>query len=130
MRRAASAARSSARGGVALVPPSRAASTFHAPRIGGTLSRPWMPRPGVVNRRSMARVLPGTGLRVRRGRRADLPQLAAVLGPGGEGLERVLRRLLADLGRDVYVAEEPGGEIVGLVSVVYARSLVRGGLGA
>lgn len=79
----------------------------------------------------MAHLLPGTGLRVRRGRRRDLPQLRAVLEPGaGERLERVLRRLLADLGRDVYVAEDASGEIVGLVSVIYARSLVRGGLAA
>jgi len=84
----------------------------------------------MLKRPRMARLLPASGLRVRRARRRDLAQLAAVLGPGAEGLERVLRRLLADLGRDVYVAEDRSGEIVGLVSVVYARSLVRGGLGA
>ena len=78
----------------------------------------------------MGRLLPASGLRVRRGRRRDLVQLGALLGPAAERLERVVRRLLADLGRDVYVAEDGSGEIVGLVSVVYARSLVRGGLGA
>jgi GNAT superfamily N-acetyltransferase len=79
----------------------------------------------------MARLLPGTALRVRRGRRHDLPQIRAVLGaPAVERLERVYRRILADLGTDVYVAEDTGGEIVGLVSVVYTRSLARGGLSA
>jgi hypothetical protein len=77
------------------------------------------------------RLLPGTALRVRRGRRRDLPQMQAVLGvPPGECPVRFYRRLLADLGTDVYVAEDAGGEIVGVVSVVYARSLVRGGLSA
>ena len=78
-----------------------------------------------------ARFLPGTTLRVRRGRRRDLPQLQAVLGTADDGrLARSYRRVLADLGADVYVAEEPDGAIVGGVSLVYARSLVRGGLSA
>jgi GNAT superfamily N-acetyltransferase len=79
----------------------------------------------------MGRLLPGTTVRVRRGRRGDLAQVQALLGAdAGARLERVFRRILADLGSDVYVAEDGGGEIVGLVSVVYARSLVRGGLAA
>src|SRR6059036_3763081 len=79
----------------------------------------------------MARLLPGTGVRVRRGRRRDVARLAPLLGArGGDRLERVMRRILADLGTDVYVAEDGEGEIVGLVSVVYARSLVRGGMSA
>jgi hypothetical protein len=78
----------------------------------------------------MARIIPGTGVRLRRGRRHDAARLASLLGPAGEGLERVVRRLLADLGNDVYVAEDGRGEIVGLVSVVYARSLMRGGVSA
>jgi hypothetical protein len=79
----------------------------------------------------MARLLPASGARVRRGRRRDLPALAAVLGPEASvRLERVFRRILADLRNDVYVAEDARGEIVGLVSIVYARSLVRGGLSA
>ncbi|HYY05231.1 MAG TPA: hypothetical protein VE997_01540, partial [Candidatus Limnocylindria bacterium] len=45
-------------------------------------------------------------------------------------LERIFRRLLADLGTDLYVAEDERGEIVGLVSVLYARSLARGGRSA
>jgi hypothetical protein len=79
----------------------------------------------------MPQRLPGTALRVRRGRRHDLEQIRAVLGaPASARLERVYRRILADLGTDVYVAEAAGGEIVGLVSVVYARSLARGGISA
>jgi GNAT superfamily N-acetyltransferase len=79
----------------------------------------------------MARLLPGTAVRVRRGRRRDLAQVQSLLGAdAGDRLERFFRRILADLGSDVYVAEDGGGEIVGLVAVVYARSLVRGGLSA
>jgi hypothetical protein len=77
----------------------------------------------------MARLLSGTGFRVRRGRRRDLPQLAALLGCDAAGWRaRTFRRILADLGTDVYVAEDGGGELVGMVSVVYARSLAHGGL--
>jgi hypothetical protein len=77
------------------------------------------------------RLLPGTTLRVRRGRRRDLAQMQDLLGlPGGDRPVRFFRRILADLGADVYVAEEPGGAIVGVVSLVYARSLTRGGLSA
>jgi len=77
------------------------------------------------------RLLPGTALRVRRGRRRDLPQVQALLGAGADArLERVFRRILADLGRDLYVAVDAGDEVVGVVSVVYARSLVLGGLAA
>jgi GNAT superfamily N-acetyltransferase len=50
---------------------------------------------------------------------------------GADGLPpKFFRRLINDLGADVYVAEDPGGAIVGLVSVAYARSLVRGGASA
>ena len=77
------------------------------------------------------RRLPGTALGVRRARRSDLPQLRALLGAEATArLERMLRRLLADLRTDVYVAEDAAGEIVGVVSIAYARSLVRGGLAA
>src|SRR5439155_721933 len=76
----------------------------------------------------MARLLPGTAVRVRRGRRHDLPGVQALLAaPADDRLERVFRRILADLGTDLYVAEDERGEIVGLVSVLYARSLARGG---
>jgi hypothetical protein len=77
------------------------------------------------------RLLPGTTLRVRRGRRDDLVAVCAVLGvvPPAH-LPRGLRRLLADLGADVYVAEEPDGTVVGVVAVTYARSLFRGGMAA
>lgn len=76
-------------------------------------------------------VLPGTGIRLRRGRRRDLAQVQSLLGlAGGDRLARFFRRVVADLGTDLYVAEDGDGAIVGLVSVVYARSLVRGGMSA
>ncbi len=76
----------------------------------------------------MARLLPGTAVRVRRGRRHDLAAVQALLAaPACDRLERVFRRILADLGTDLYVAEDERGEIVGLVSVLYLRSLARGG---
>ena len=79
----------------------------------------------------MARLLPGTAVRVRRGRRHDLAAVQALLAaPATDRLERIFRRLLADLGTDLYVAEDERGEIVGLVSVLYARSLARGGRSA
>ena len=82
-----------------------------------------------------ARSIPGTDVRVRRGRRQDLPRVSALLGAAAaasapERLARFFRRLLADLGNDLYVAEDARGEIVGLVAVTYARSLVRGGRSA
>src|SRR5207244_4337499 len=58
----------------------------------------------------------------------DSPALLAA--PADDRLERVFRRILADLGTDLYVAEDERGEIVGLVSVLYARSLARGGRSA
>lgn len=77
------------------------------------------------------RLLPGVGARVRRGRRHDLPEVEAILGtPPGASDARRYRRHLADLGADVYVAEDAAGTIVALVSVAYARSLVRGGVSA
>jgi len=80
----------------------------------------------------MSRVLlPDAGVRVRRGRRRDLPQVQSLLGVAGDDrLTRYFRRIVADLGTDFYVAEDRAGTIVGLVSVVYARSLVRGGISA
>ncbi|HLY37321.1 MAG TPA: hypothetical protein VKU61_04755 [Candidatus Binatia bacterium] len=76
-------------------------------------------------------LLPDAGVRVRRGRRRDLPQVQSLLGlAGGDRLARYFRRIVADLGTDFYVAEDRAGAIVGLVSVVYARSLVRGGISA
>ena len=80
----------------------------------------------------MSRVLAlDTGVRVRRGRRRDLPQVQSLLGiAGGDRLARFFRRVVADLGTDLYVAEDGDGAIVGLVSVVYARSVVRGGMSA
>jgi len=78
-----------------------------------------------------ARLLPGTDVRVRRGRRGDLEALGRVLGvPASGRMVRAYRRIVADLGNDVYVAEDARGELVGVVSVVYRRSLVQGGLAA
>ncbi|HZP42374.1 MAG TPA: hypothetical protein VFD84_12830 [Candidatus Binatia bacterium] len=78
-----------------------------------------------------ARRLLESGVRIRRGRRRDLPAVERVLGRApATGFGRVYRRVLRDLGTDVYVAEDAGGAIVGLVAVVYARSLVRGGASA
>ena len=69
--------------------------------------------------------------RVRRGRRHDLSQVVAVLGARDDDrLRRLYGRILKDLRSDVYVAEEPGGEIVGIVALQYARSLVQGGMAA
>ena len=77
------------------------------------------------------RRLPGTTLSVRRGRRADLAQLRDLIAlPPDARLERFLRRMLADLGMDIYVAEDGERQIVGVVSVAYRRSLMRGGLWA
>jgi hypothetical protein len=67
------------------------------------------------------------GLRLRRGRRRDLDRLRGLLSGRSEPrAERFDRRTLADLGHDVYVAEAPGGELVGVVVVAYVRSLRAG----
>jgi len=42
------------------------------------------------------------------------------------GRERFDRRTLASLAGDVYVAEDAAGEIVGIVSVAYLRSMTEG----
>jgi hypothetical protein len=53
---------------------------------------------------------------VRRGRRRDFAQVRSLVdADAGARLERVFRRIVADLGTDVYVAESGDGEIVGLV---------------
>jgi len=79
----------------------------------------------------MTRLLPGTAVRVRRGRRRDFAQVQSLVDAAARAhLERVFRRIVADLGTDVYVAESGDGEIVGLIAVTYARSLVRGGISA
>ncbi|MCW5893511.1 MAG: NAD-glutamate dehydrogenase [bacterium] len=71
--------------------------------------------------------LPGTDVRVRRARRQDLPRLAPLLAGDAAGRDRrFFRRLLADLGADVYVAEDAAGALVGVVAVAYVRSLAAG----
>ena len=56
--------------------------------------------------------------------------LTSTTGDSPARRARFFRRLVADLGHDLYVAEDAGGEIVGLVAVSYARSLLRGGRSA
>lgn len=71
--------------------------------------------------------LPGLGVRLRRARRTDLDAVRALLGrPPWPGAQRFDRRYVADLGHDVYVAQDARGEVVGVVAVVYVRSLARG----
>jgi hypothetical protein len=66
-------------------------------------------------------------VRVRRGRRSDLPRVRWLL-PLADGArrERFDRRTLASLAGDVYVAEDADGAIVGIVSVAYLRSVAEG----
>ncbi len=71
----------------------------------------------------MSKLLPGASVRLRRGRRRDVAGVRALLGDASERRERYDRRLLTDLGTDVYVAEDAGGEIVGVVAVAYLPSL-------
>lgn len=71
--------------------------------------------------------LPGTDVRVRRARRQDLPRLVPLLGEAAAAnRRRFFRRVLADLGNDVYVAEAADGALVGVVAVAYLRSLAAG----
>src|SRR6185369_3656432 len=66
-------------------------------------------------------------VRVRRGRRSDLPRVRSLLPMAdAAGRERFDRRTLASLAGDVYVAEDAAGAIVGVVSVAYLRSLGEG----
>ena len=78
-----------------------------------------------------AEALAGTNVRVRRGRRDDLPRVLALLGrESAPATTRLYRRVVADLGTDLYVAEDAAGQVIGLVAIVYSRSLFRGGLSA
>ena len=67
-------------------------------------------------------------IHIRRGRRTDYAALAALCTwPATEGnLPRLFRRAVADLGYDLYVAEE-GGRAIGVVAVSYVRALGLGG---
>jgi hypothetical protein len=65
-------------------------------------------------------------IRLRRGRRSDFARVQALLSAAARERERFVRRTLASLAGDVYVAEAPGGEIVGVVAVSYPRSLWAG----
>jgi len=78
-----------------------------------------------------SKLLPGTGARVRRGQRRDLARLRVFLAYDPATRRGPFdRRLLADLGTDVYVAEDEGGAIVGVVAVAYVRSLAAGAAAA
>lgn len=66
-------------------------------------------------------------VRLRRGRRSDLPRVRALLpAPPGGRRERFDRRTFASLAGDVYIAEDARGAIVGVVSVAYLRSVTAG----
>src|SRR5262245_43263901 len=67
-------------------------------------------------------------IHIRRGRRTDYAALAALCTwPATEGnLPRLFRRTVADLGYDLYVAEEEG-RAIGMVAVSYVRALALGG---
>jgi hypothetical protein len=66
-------------------------------------------------------------VRVRRGRRSDLPGVRSLLPVADPAArERFDRRTLASLAGDVYVAEDAAGGIVGVVSVAYLRSMSEG----
>jgi len=72
--------------------------------------------------------LTGKEVRLRRGSRRDLEAIARLLDPSAlaERGRRFDRRLVADLGHDVYVAESREGELVGVVALAYFRSLTAG----
>lgn len=77
------------------------------------------------------RLLPGTQVRVRRGQPRDLTPLRAFLGfDEATRRGRFDRRMLSDLGTDVYVAEDEAGSLVGVVAVGYVRSLAAGAFAA
>jgi len=74
-----------------------------------------------------ARRLPGLGVRLRRARRTDLPALRALLRrPARPGEQRFDRRFVTDLGHDAYLAQDGTGAVVGVVGIVYVRSLACG----
>jgi L-amino acid N-acyltransferase YncA len=72
----------------------------------------------------------GDAVRVRRGRRSDVARARALLPAADPRRERFDRRTFASLASDVYVAEDAGGAIVGIVSVAYLRSVGEGRLAA
>src|SRR5215831_2776478 len=65
--------------------------------------------------------------RLRRARRADNPALLECVGGPPAGRARALRRLEKTLAADVYVIDD-GERLVGVVAVIYRRSLAEGGL--
>src|SRR5437899_1479106 len=76
----------------------------------------------------MARLLPGTAVRVRRGRRHDLAAVQALLAaPPEDRLERGLRRILADLCTDLSVARHARGEEAAELATCARLLFARGG---
>lgn len=76
--------------------------------------------------------MPGSDLRIRRARRADFDGVSRILERvGGSPLPpdrrtiRRFRRIVADLGSDLYVAEKEG-RLLGFVYVRYSRHLAHG----
>jgi len=73
-------------------------------------------------------------LKIRRGKRVDFTAVIALVQrtegrewPPEKALVRLFRRLVSDLGYDLYVAEQ-NGEVCGVVMVGYRRLLIQGGL--
>jgi GNAT superfamily N-acetyltransferase len=71
-------------------------------------------------------------IRHRRARRSDFDALSAILAANGlaalepeRGALRRFRRLVADLGADLYVAVA-GAQVLGVVHVTYSRRLIGG----
>jgi len=72
------------------------------------------------------RRLDGCDARLRRATRHDLPALRRLLGGGEARSDRFDRRLLRNLGADVYVAETVRGDLVGAVALSFTRSFAAG----
>jgi hypothetical protein len=79
-------------------------------------------------RTTMAVWLAARQVRLRRADRRDLAAVQALVAGGAAGDRRTRfdRRLFADLGGDVYVAETTEPRVVGVVAVSYVRSLAGG----
>jgi hypothetical protein len=72
---------------------------------------------------------PPSAERIRRARREDIPALLHLVGGPEAGRVRALRRLTKTLVADVYVVDRDA-TVLGVVAVLYRRSLAHGGLAA